>query len=96
MGFEHQTKICEPIIEEPFEPQAKYEAEEESGEPEFEYDSDEIPVFRLNVLDFNTTLSNYMKDGDVSKALVALTPEAASRPARKLKNVDRLRTEHLV
>ncbi|KAI3741989.1 hypothetical protein L1987_59668 [Smallanthus sonchifolius] len=34
--------------------------------------------------------------GDMSKALVALNPQAASIPTPKLKNVSRLRTEHLV
>jgi hypothetical protein len=32
----------------------------------------------------------------MSKALVAITPEAASIPTPKLKNVSRLRTEHQV
>jgi hypothetical protein len=33
---------------------------------------------------------------DMSKALVAITPDAASIPTPKLKNVSRLRTEHQV
>ncbi|KAG0451994.1 hypothetical protein HPP92_025927 [Vanilla planifolia] len=37
-----------------------------------------------------------IQDGSLSKALVALTPEAASIPMPKLKNVSRLRTEHQV
>jgi len=48
-------------------------------------------------------LKNYMEannieieDADMSKALVAITPEAASIPTPKLKNISRLRTEHQV
>lgn len=37
-----------------------------------------------------------LQESDMSKALVALTPEVASIPMAKLKNVRRLRTEHHV
>ena len=37
-----------------------------------------------------------LHEADMSKALVALTAEAASIPVPKLKNVSRLRTEHQV
>uniref|UniRef100_A0A453KIP0 Uncharacterized protein n=1 Tax=Aegilops tauschii subsp. strangulata TaxID=200361 RepID=A0A453KIP0_AEGTS len=37
-----------------------------------------------------------MEDADMSSALVAITPEAASIPTPRLKNVSRLRTEHQV
>ncbi|KAF9600268.1 hypothetical protein IFM89_005854 [Coptis chinensis] len=46
-------------------------------------------VFHLNYMQKNMEL----QDGDVSKALVALTPEAASILTVKLKNVSQLRTE---
>ncbi|RWV97550.1 hypothetical protein GW17_00039657 [Ensete ventricosum] len=47
-------------------------------------------------------LQNYMlentefQEGEMEKALVAITNEAASIPMPKLKNVKRLRTEHLL
>lgn len=65
-------------------------------------DFNEIPTIKLNIEEFTQNLQNYMQqnmelqEGDMSRALVALTPEAASIPAPKLKNVNRLRTEHLV
>jgi hypothetical protein len=37
-----------------------------------------------------------IEDADMSRALVAITPEVASIPTLKLKNVSRLRTEHQV
>jgi hypothetical protein len=37
-----------------------------------------------------------LQEFDMSKALVALTPEAASIGMPKLRNVSRLRTEHRV
>jgi hypothetical protein len=37
-----------------------------------------------------------IEDADMSRALVAITPEVASIPTPKLKNVSRLRTEHQV
>ncbi|KAF5727508.1 transcriptional activator DEMETER isoform X2 [Tripterygium wilfordii] len=68
-------------------------------------DQNEIPtiemdreVFRSNVRNFLLQDGNMiLQDGDdVSTALVALTPEAASIPESKLKNASRLRTEHQV
>lgn len=65
-------------------------------------DFNEIPTIKLNIEEFTQNLQTYMQqnmelqEGDMSKALVALTPEAASIPVPKLKNVSRLRTEHLV
>ncbi|XVF19781.1 hypothetical protein REPUB_Repub11eG0140500 [Reevesia pubescens] len=90
LGSGYQTKICEPIIEEPFEPQEKLE-DPKLQETEPEYDSDGIPILKLNVRDM-------FQNGDISisKALVALTPEAASIPAPKQRVSSRLRTEHLV
>lgn len=37
-----------------------------------------------------------IEDADMSNALVAISPQAASVPTSKLKNVNRLRTEHQV
>ena len=71
-------------------------------EDTFYEDPDEIPTIKLNIEEFTETLQNYMQknmelqEGDMSKALVALNPEAASIPIPKLKNVRRLRTEHQV
>lgn len=92
---------CEPIIEEPATP----EPECTIGDIEdvmYLDDSDEIPTIRLDSEAFTENVHNYMQknmelqEGDMSKALVALDPEAASIPMPKLKNVNRLRTEHHV
>ncbi|KAG1369661.1 protein ROS1A [Cocos nucifera] len=95
---------CEPIIEEPATPEAECpETEKSAIEDAFFEDPDEIPTIKLNFEEFTQNLQNYMQvhnmdiqDGDMSKALVAIAPEAASIPMPKLKNVSRLRTEHQV
>ncbi|KAM1299024.1 hypothetical protein ACFX2F_025763 [Malus domestica] len=95
-------KGCEPIIEEPATPEQELTEPSESEIEDFFYeDSDEIPTIKLNMEEFTLTLQNYMQEkklqeGDMSKALVALNPEATSIPTPKLKNVSRLRTEHQV
>ncbi|KAJ6835104.1 transcriptional activator DEMETER-like [Iris pallida] len=95
---------CEPIIEEPASPELEcVETLESEIEDAFFDDPDEIPTIKLNMEEFTQNLQSYMQknnielqDGDMSKALVAITPEAASIPMAKLKNVSRLRTEHQV
>ncbi|XP_023928323.1 DNA glycosylase/AP lyase ROS1 isoform X2 [Quercus suber] len=93
---------CEPIIEEPATPEPECTQAKNDIEDTIYEDPDEIPIIKLNIEEFSQNLQNYMQnnmelqDGDVSKALVALTPEAASIPTPKLKNVSRLRTEHQV
>ncbi|GLT64372.1 hypothetical protein SLA2020_368710 [Shorea laevis] len=99
-------KKCEPIIEEPASPEPVCTQVSENGiediEDSFCDDPDEIPTIKLNMEEFTQTLQNYMQnnmelqESDMSKALVALTAEAASIPMPKLKNVSRLRTEHQV
>lgn len=93
---------CVPIIEEPTTPDQE---DSESTEPDMEdfgEDPNEIPTINLNIEEFTENLQNYMhsnmelQEGDMSKALVALNPYAASIPAPELKSVSRLRTEHLV
>lgn len=95
----------EPIVEEPASPEPEYnEILETDIEDAFCEDPDEIPIINLNVENFALNLQNYMQENmylqegnvSVSKALVALNPEAASIPTPKLKNVGRLRTEHQV
>ena len=96
----------QPIIEEPPSPEPEPEnAETKEGviEDFFCEDPDEIPTINLNIEEFTQNLKNYMEannieieDADMSKALVAITPEAASIPTPKLKNISRLRTEHQV
>ncbi|KAF6152513.1 hypothetical protein GIB67_023207 [Kingdonia uniflora] len=88
---------CEPIIEEPSTPEVS------DIEDMFYEDLDEIPAIDLNIEEFALNISNYMQEnnmefqeGDLSNALVSLTPREASIPTPKLKNVSRLRTEHLV
>ncbi|KAM2079687.1 hypothetical protein ACFX1R_027167 [Malus domestica] len=96
------TKECEPIIKEPATPEQELTELLESEIEDFCYeDPDEIPTIKLNMEEFTSTLQNYMQEkklqeGDMSKALVALNPEATSIPTPKLKNVSRLRTEHQV
>ncbi|XP_039013487.1 transcriptional activator DEMETER-like [Hibiscus syriacus] len=94
---------CNPIIEEPASPEPEStQVAENDIEDMFSEDPDEIPTIKLNMEEFTQTLQNYMQnnmelqEGDMSKALVALTAEAASIPTPKLKNVNRLRTEHQV
>nr|DAD47437.1 TPA_asm: hypothetical protein HUJ06_017374 [Nelumbo nucifera] len=99
-----EGNICEPIIEVPATPEPeRTEVIESDIEDAFFEDPDEIPVIKLNIEEFTLNLQNYiqenkieLQDGDLSKALVALTPQAASIPVQKLKNVSRLRTEHQV
>jgi len=96
----------QPIIEEPPSPEPEPEnAETKEGviEDFFCEDPDEIPTINLNIEEFTQNLKNYIEannleieDADMSKALVAITPEAASIPTPKLKNISRLRTEHQV
>lgn len=93
----------EPIVEVPASPEPeRAEAGEADIEDFFDEDPDEIPTIKLNIQEFTQTLQEYihrnmeLQECDVLRALVALTPEAASIPAVKLKNVSRLRTEHQV
>lgn len=98
----HAVANCEPIIEEPATPEPEYtEAQEVDIEDTFCVD-DEIPKIELNMEQLSQNLQAYvennmgLQESDLSKALVALTAEAASMPAPKLKNISRLRTEHQV
>ncbi|XP_030451550.1 transcriptional activator DEMETER-like [Syzygium oleosum] len=99
-----QVRNCEPIIEEPATPDEERAVALESDIEDVLKDGDEeIPTIRLNIQEFTENLQQFMQannmelqEADMSKALVALNPEAASIPARKLKNVSRLRTEHQV
>ncbi|CAN6217064.1 unnamed protein product [Urochloa humidicola] len=102
----HVLDKCHPIIEEPASPELEPEAaemKEDAIEDAFIDDPEEIPTIKLNFTEFTQNLKNYMQannieieDADMSKALVAITPEVASIPTPKLKNVSRLRTEHQV
>ncbi|KAL4182465.1 hypothetical protein AMTRI_Chr11g150220 [Amborella trichopoda] len=98
------SKKCEPIIEEPATPEPEcIESSEIDIEDSLWEDPEEIPTIDLNLKGLSQNVQTYMEenhmglqDPDMSKALVALTPEAASIPMPKLKNVGRLRTEHQV
>ena len=64
---------------------------------------DDIPIIRLDIASFEKRIREFIKInniqlevGNMSKALVALTPEAASIPAPKLKEISWLRTVHYV
>ncbi|KAF8008997.1 hypothetical protein BT93_J0094 [Corymbia citriodora subsp. variegata] len=98
------VRNCEPIIEEPTTPDEERAVALESDIEDALKDGDEeIPTIKLNIQEFTENLQQFMQannmelqEADMSKALVALNPEATSIPARKLKNVSRLRTEHQV
>ncbi|KAJ1419493.1 Permuted single zf-CXXC unit [Sesbania bispinosa] len=98
-----EMNTCQPIIEEPTTPEPECsELAQIDIEDAFYEDSCEIPTIKLNIEEFTLNLQNYMQEnmelqeGEMSKALVALNPQAASIPTPKLKNVSRLRTEHCV
>lgn len=97
-----EPQTPEPIIEVPATPEPDYTAAECDIESAFGEDPDEIPTIHLNMAEFTHNLQTIMQqntelqEGEMSKALVALTSEAASIPVPKLKNVSRLRTEHQV
>ncbi|KAI7735948.1 hypothetical protein M8C21_022360, partial [Ambrosia artemisiifolia] len=96
---ENSGNRCEPIVEIPTTPEPETnELSISDIEDQYYEDSDEIPSIKLNMEEFTTNLQNMMQNSssDMSKALVALTPKAASIPTPKLKDVSRLRTEHLV
>ncbi|KAI3989829.1 hypothetical protein MKX01_040799 [Papaver californicum] len=103
-GTRIRKNECEPIIEEPASPENDYaETLDSDIEDAFGECPNEIPSINLDIEEFTITLQNYMQEnkmelqeGDLSNALVTITPRAASIPVPKLKNVNRLRTEHLV
>lgn len=92
----------EPIIEVPTTPEPEQIQQELDMEDFCEEDGEEIPMIKLNMEEFTQKLPTYMErhmelgEGDLSKALVALTSEAVAIPVPKLKNVIQLRTEHQV
>ena len=99
------TRSCEPIVEIPASPEAEPEQlqiSEYDIENALDDDPNEIPTIKLNLEQFTNTLQTYiqsnmeLQEGEMSNALVALATEAASIPTPKLKNVNRLRTEHHV
>ncbi|MED6206419.1 hypothetical protein PIB30_026510 [Stylosanthes scabra] len=91
---------CEPIIEEPATPEQELtEIIESDIEDFFQDDPDEIPTIKISEREFARNVQNCIQEfnqGDLSKALVALDPTSATIPMPKLKNVNRLRTEHQV
>ena len=89
-GYESRT--CEPIIEEPATPEREsIEIKESNIKDSFYEDHDEITTIKLNSKEFTVKLQNYiqekneLQEGDMSKALVALNPDAASIPTPKSK-----------
>lgn len=105
-AHDHVLDNRQPIIEEPASPEPEPETaeiKESAIEDMFFDDPDEIPTIKLNFEEFAQNLKNYMQvnnieieEADMSSALVAITPEAASIPTPRLKNISRLRTEHQV
>jgi len=101
-----QFQNYEPIIEEPATPEHEYVDSSESPVVESPAkEDDEIPTINLNYDDYAAQYNLYdnsiqCSEGadalTISRALVALPPEAATIPVPKLKNISRLRTEHRV
>ncbi|VAH19707.1 unnamed protein product [Triticum turgidum subsp. durum] len=103
-GQDFCTNNSEPIIEEPASP-AREECPEtlENDIEDYDPDTGEIPLIKLNLQAFAQNLENCIKESnmdlgsdDIAKALVAVSTGSASIPVPKLKNVRRLRTEHYV
>ncbi|XP_042049964.1 DNA glycosylase/AP lyase ROS1-like isoform X2 [Salvia splendens] len=98
-----EPQTPEPIVEVPTTPEPDDMPDPECDiESAFGEDPNDIPTIQLNMEEFTHNLQTIMQqntelqEGEMSKALVALTSEAASIPVPKLKNVSRLRTEHQV
>ncbi|KAG9159080.1 hypothetical protein Leryth_017546 [Lithospermum erythrorhizon] len=98
---DHVPATPEPNVEEPPSPELVHDQFVEPDMEDFE-DFDEIPTIRLNMEEFAQNLKNLVggnmeiQEHEMSKALVAITAEVASLPTPKLKNINRLRTEHHV
>ncbi|CAM8961366.1 unnamed protein product [Rhodiola kirilowii] len=90
----------EPHIEMPTSPKCEHEDELEDIEDLYK-DEPEFPHIILNDEEFKANVNKYLGDrtlqmgAETSNALV-LSAEAARIPARKLKDIKDLRTEHLV
>ncbi|XP_057478542.1 protein ROS1A-like isoform X2 [Actinidia eriantha] len=100
----YQTKNCEPVIEYPSSPEPEC-TENLVRDIEDFYDEveDDIPIIRLDTASLEKRIREFieinnipLEVGSISQALVALTPEAASIPLPKLKEISRLRTVHYV
>ncbi|GFY84537.1 demeter-like 1 [Actinidia rufa] len=100
----YQTKNCEPVIEYPSSPEPEC-TENLVRDIEDFYDEveDDIPIIRLDTASLEKRMREFieinkipLEVGSISQALVALTPEAASIPVPKLKEINRLRTVHYV
>ncbi|XP_027349193.1 protein ROS1 [Abrus precatorius] len=98
-----EINICQPIIEEPASPEPGCSQVSENDIEDACYEeSCKIPTIKLDIEEFTLNLQNYMQqnmelqEGEMSKAMVALDPDAARIPMPKLKNASRLRTEHYV
>ncbi|GFS45802.1 demeter-like 1 [Actinidia rufa] len=100
----YQTKNCEPVIEYPSSPEPEC-TENLVRDIEDFYDEveDDIPIIRLDTASLEKRIREFIEInnipfevGSTSQALVALTPEAASIPLPKLKEISRLRTVHYV
>ncbi|CAI9276548.1 unnamed protein product [Lactuca saligna] len=98
---------CEPIIEIPASPEPYVEVKLPDIEDYFCESEDEIPTIRLSTQEFEETLKetinkknnlSFPETDDVSKAIVALSHEAASFRVRvrPIKHTGKLRTIHIV
>ncbi|KAM0023774.1 putative HhH-GPD domain, endonuclease III-like, iron-sulfur cluster loop, DNA glycosylase [Helianthus debilis subsp. tardiflorus] len=103
MHGEGQSQECEPIIEVPPSPEPEVESIIGDIEDLCESNDDEIPTIRLNTEEFRETLEetmdtnmNLIPEADMSKALIAVSAEAANIRVPPKKFVAKSRTMHLV
>ncbi|KAK1282769.1 Protein ROS1 [Acorus calamus] len=92
------VKKCEPIVEEPTTPEPECVEEVLINDIEdafwMENGDESLPIINFQSILESKTMD--LEKCDLSKALVCPTLEAASISMPKLKNVNRLRTEHCV
>ncbi|KAF2300737.1 hypothetical protein GH714_015436 [Hevea brasiliensis] len=101
---ELRTQNCEPFIEEPESPKIEQDIEE-LGTSKYIIDDEEeeIPTIKLNNDSFKENVQHFMdkygpnlQTDNLSRALVPMPVNVNSIPMRKLKQTNRLRTEHQV
>ncbi|XP_058008447.1 protein ROS1A [Hevea brasiliensis] len=101
---ELRTQNCEPFIEEPESPKIEQDIEElATSKYIIDDEEEEIPTIKLNNDSFKENVQHFMdkygpnlQTDNLSRALVPIPVNVNSIPMRKLKQTNRLRTEHQV
>ncbi|KAI3769145.1 hypothetical protein L6452_00245 [Arctium lappa] len=104
LGSSYHAQNTEPIIEVPPSPEPEDALPIIRDIEDYYCESDdEIPTIRLNTEEFRETLKDTidvnsisLPEAEMSKALVAITAQAASIPAPRMKYIAKLRTVHYV